>query len=323
MKDHYNIRKVNKKYVNLLSKTFDKYKYIDILARKGDEEEEKREETTAAVGLYTSTKYYVRLKAGASSKPSPGEKSEKKRGYTFHKLYKIKQFTHNEDEMIVKTMQSAEKKSAGILELTKVLNRPYKSIQHRIEKLSTGSGRRRFRPFSLQEDYLIIDNALKSLKLCKSLEETHLHDYEDLAMSLDRQAKSVFERWNTQLKMWLLQYYQKTLNLEIRPMLINVLADNFDSIQSIDWDWVKRLPEFSGYTSNGLKRVFFTKIIHHIARQLEVERTEMTLDKLSEAAKDFKFSNVNKSVIARQKQIVDYFELHVKLDKVDFDEFSL
>ena len=220
-------------------------------------------------------------------------------------------------------MQSAEKKSAGILELTKVLNRPYKSIQHRIEKLGTGSGRRRFRPFSLQEDFLIIDNALKSLKLCKSLEETQLHDYEDLAKSLDRQPKSVFERWNTQLKMWLLQYYQKTLNLEIRPMLINVLADNFDSIQSIDWDRVKRLPEFSGYTSNGLKRVFFTKIIHHIARQLEVERTEMTLDKLSEAAKDFKFSNVNKSVIARQKKIVEYFELHVKLDQVDFDEFNL
>ena len=49
-----------------------------------------------------------------------------------------------------------------------------------------------------------------------------------------------------------------------------------------------------------------------MARQLEVERTEMTLDKLSEAAKDFKLSNVNKSVIARQKQIVEYFELHVK-----------
>ena len=215
---------------------------------------------------------------------------------------------------------SEEKRSAGILRLTKVLNRPYKSIQHRIAKLGTGSGRRRFKPFSLQEDLLIVDNALKSLKRCKSLEETQLNNYDALAKGLDRQDKSVFERWNTQLKMWLLQYYQKTLNLEIRPMLINILAENFDSIESIDWNWVKMIPEFSGYTLNGLKRVFFTKIIHHIARHLEMGRTEMTLQKLAEAAKDFKFSNVNKSVIARQRKIVDYFEEHVKLEKIEFCE---
>ena len=220
-------------------------------------------------------------------------------------------------------MKSANTKSAGIVELSKLLNRTYKSVHGRIEILATQtvSGRRE-RSFSLQEDFLIVDNALKSLKQCKSLEDTQLHDYEDLAKSLDRQGKSVFERWNTQLKMWLLQYYQKTLNLEIRPMLINVLALNFDSIKDIDWDWVKKVPEFSGYTSNGLKRVFFTKIIHHIARQLEVERTEMILAKLSEAAKDFKFSNVNKSVLERQKQVVDYFEMHVKLDKIDFGELT-
>jgi len=304
-------QRVNEKYVKLLSKTFDKYKDIDILGNMEHIEPAQRVKTIHELkrtdGNGTEN---IRPKIESSSKLNLGEieKSEKKRGYTFHKLYKIKQFTPDEDEIIVDTMKSAEKKSAGILELTKVLNRPYKSIQHRIEKLGTGTGKRRFRPFSLQEDFLIIDNALKSLKQCKSLEETQLHDYEDLAKSLDRQGKSVFERWNTQLKMWLLQYYQKTLNLEIRPMLINVLAENFDSIKDIDWDWVKKVPQFSGYTSNGLKRVFFTKIIHHIARQLEVERTEMTLDKLSEAAKDFKFSNVNKSVLARQKQVVDYFD---------------
>ena len=310
---------MNKKYVQLLRKTFDKYKEIDML---GKIEEEHSEQERRAEKTIKATTKYVQTKMGESSMQSQGVKSEKKRGYTFHKLYKIKQFTPDEDEIIVDTMKSAEKKSAGILELTKLLNRPYKSIQHRIEKLGTGTGKRRFRPFSLQEDFLIVDNALKSLKQCKSLEDTQLHDYEDLAKSLDRQGKSVFERWNTQLKMWLLQYYQKTLNLEIRPMLINVLAENFDSIKDIDWDWVKKVPEFSGYTSNGLKRVFFTKIIHHIARQLEVERTEMTLAKLSEAAKDFKFSNVNKSVLERQKQVVDYFEMHMKLDKVDFGELS-
>ena len=120
-KGHHSIRHVNEKYVNLLNKTFDKYKDIDTLGRKGDDEEEKREEET--VNLTNITKY-VRPKAGASLKPSKDEKSEKKRGYTFHKLYKIRQFTPDEDQIIIDTMQSAEKKSSGILELTKVLNRP-------------------------------------------------------------------------------------------------------------------------------------------------------------------------------------------------------
>merc|ERR1712137_1515581 len=106
-----------------------------------------------------------------------------------------------------------------------------------------------------------------------SLEETELDNYRDLAKNLSRGGVSVLARWNTQLQNWLLQYYQKNLNLEIRPMLISVLADNFESIQSIDWDWVKKIPEFSGYTLNSLKRVF-NQILHSIAQKLDIDSTE-------------------------------------------------
>ena len=148
-------------------------------------------------------------------------------------------------------MKSAENKFAGVAEVAKALNRPKRSIYSRIDLLGSGSGIRRLKTFSLQEDFLIIDNVLKSLKQCKSLEETQLQDHLKIAKSLDRPRNSAYERWNTQIKSWLLQYYQKTLNLEIRPMLINVLAENFDSIESIDWEWVKKVPEFSGYTAKG------------------------------------------------------------------------
>ena len=103
-------------------------------------------------------------------------------------------------------------------------------------------------------------------------------------------------------------------------MLINVLANNFDSIQSIDWDWVKKIPEFSGYTSNGLKKVFTSKILHLIAPKLDIDSTEMTLNQLAEAAKDFKFSEVKKSVLERQRKIIDYFEEQVEMKGIRFKE---
>jgi len=315
-------RSVNEKFVNLLNRTFEKYKDISVLKSREEEncEPEEKDKIKTITTDKISTPIYDRLNDGGSSKPKSSEKSPggKKRGYTVHKLYKSKQFTPDEDEVIIKIMKSAENNSTGILELTKLLNRPYRSIQYRIEKLATGSGRTSARPFSLQEDFMIIDNALKSLKQCKSLEETELHDYEDLAKSLGRVKISVLGRWKTSLQSWLLQFYKKNLNLEIRPMLINVLAENFDSIQSIDWDWVRKIPEFSGYTSNGLKRLF-TQKIHHRIPLLDTDRSEITLNQLAEAAKDYKFSNlVNKVVLERQNKVIEYFEKNVEMENIKF-----
>ena len=220
-------------------------------------------------------------------------------------------------------MKSAENKFAGVAEVAKALNRPKRSIYSRIDLLGSGSGIRRLKTFSLQEDFLIIDNVLKSLKQCKSLEETQLQDHLKIAKSLDRPRNSAYERWNTQIRAWLLQYYQKTLNLEIRPMLINVLAENFDSIESIDWEWVKKVPEFSGYTAKGLNRLFVTKIIQLIDREFEFDRTDTTLQELKEAAKDFNFRKVKNSVMDRQRKVIDYFEKHVEMDGIQFREKGL
>merc|ERR1711868_268860 len=106
------------------------------------------------------------------------------------------------------------------------------------------------------------------------------------------------------LKVWLLSYYQKTLNLEIRPMLINVLAENFDSIRDIDRDWVRKIPEFSGYTPVSLKRVFFNRILFIMARRLKLNRTEMTLQTIAETAKDFKFTSIISDNVRDRQRLI-------------------
>ena len=104
-------------------------------------------------------------------------------------------------------------------------------------------------------------------------------------------------------------------------MLINVLAENFYSIRDINWDWVRKIPEFSGYTSKSLRRVFFNGIIVKMAKKLELNRTEMTLQTIAETARDFKFRSViSDNVRARQKSILDYFEEKVKGKKIEFFE---
>lgn len=289
--------RVNEKYVMLLNKTYDKYKDVSILRRVEEKESEEKEETFVKDSSHAK---YLHNKFQESPDSNLDDKAKTKNGGILRRewkkayrsnpqLYKTKRFTPDEDKIIVQTMRSAKNKSEGLLELKKVLNRPYRSIAHRIEKLETGSVQVVFKLFSREEDFLIIDNSLQSLKLSKSISATQLVDREELAKSLNRNEKSVFNRWNYKLKVWLLSFYQKTLNLEIRPMLINVLAENFYSIRDINWDWVLKIPEFSGYTSISLRRVFFIIRIVRMAERLKINRTEMTLQTIAET--EFKFRN--------------------------------
>ena len=114
----------------------------------------------------------------------------------------------------------------------------------------TRTSRRCHRPFQFNEDCKLIDTALKHLAQCGSLEATAILDteLETLAASLNRNAISTAQRWERKLKVWLLSYYTKTSNLEIRPMLANVIADNFDSRDNIDREMLTKYPEFSGHT---------------------------------------------------------------------------
>ena len=323
-------RGANQKYVDLLSATYEKYKAIDFIDNSKTKETlesgsdfdsfQNVRDGEGAVNSNSSSDILIArgIKCGNESTDS---KIARKRGYNFQKLYKVRTFTPEEDEVIQRFMTSSdnESKSVRITKLTKELNRPYKSIQHRIVKLQTGTSKREYRPFTLQEDLLIVDNAVESFQTCRScrsLQEVQLSDHESLAKSLKRHSKSVYERWNTQIKIWLLQYRQKTLHLEIRQMLVSVLVKNFDSIKSIDWNSVLPIKEFSGHTESSIKRVFFTKIVHQLARHLGVDRTKMTLQQIAAASSDFKFSDPNRKKQQRQNEIIDYFEKLVEVKKI-------
>ena len=114
------------------------------------------------------------------------------------------------------------------------------------------------------------------------------------------------------LKVWLLSYYSKTLNLDVRIMLANILADNFDSVSSIDWEQVSHYKEFSGHTERSLRHLFFSNITKSASKHLNVVKSQLTLRQVAEFAEVFyredKVRKVSKNVQTRQIQIIEYFE---------------
>ena len=99
-------------------------------------------------------------------------------------------------------------------------------------------------------------------------------------------------------------------------MLANVLADNFENIVSVDWNFVKSFDEFSGHTIRSLKRIFFGNILHQAKCHSTNDKTTLTLREIAnDAAVSFSEQNIRKisqQVLKRQGEVVEYFEKKVK-----------
>ena len=150
---------------------------------------------------------------------------------------------------------------------------------------------------------------LEDLNICLS----------EAAISLGRLENGVRYRWDYKLKLWLLQHYSGTLNLDIRRMLANYLAVNFDSINSINWLAVSKKAEFVVFTHQGLRRLFSTFLVRSTQRQMNLEKSEITLKDIAENANvtfsEANCTKVNRKVdnmIKRQKVVIGYFERYVK-----------
>ena len=145
-------------------------------------------------------------------------------------------------------------------ELAKEIGRPVASVFSRVRKLRSGTSRRHRKQFSMAEDEAIMEKVLPGLqnnKLC----ELVLHydrSIEDLATALGRPSKgaSLINRWTYSLQPWLMQHYAGTVNLDIRMMLVNHLAQTYQNRESIDWDAVAEKTEFAGNTALHLKKTF-------------------------------------------------------------------
>ena len=306
------MRRVNQRYCKLLIKTFEKYKGINLVQSKIKAVDEGKQKM---------------LNIGKKVSPDPEEhnlesKIKKKAGTYKVKtdFYTKKKFSKEEDEFILKSFHENGDEKKTIKFLRDKLSRNHQSIRGRYRILS----RRNLGPkrsFKLEEDMLIIDEAVRTLKKGIPLLEVKITNCgRDLEKSLNRAYRSIFDRWKKQLHPWILQYYTKTLNLEIRPMLANVIADNFDSISSVNWSFVSSFPEFSGYTEKSLRSLYGNQVIRVVEDSTGTQRSKLSLKEIATVAMEkFKNSKIRKTVIKRQTEVIKYFENCVKKNNILID----
>lgn len=224
-------------------------------------------------------------------------------------------FTSEEDKILLEAISSGEE--LDFTKLAKMMNRDRKSVKHRVEKLklSGGVSTKTCPRYNLQEDLTILDSAVENLKKFAKLDDTPLKHAEDLAASFRRKTESVKARWETSLKVWLKSFYTKTLNLNIKVMLANLLADNFEDIESIDWNFVKSFKEFDGHTLASIRKSF-SNIYKTAKDHSKEDKTKLTLKEIAEdAAVTYSQENARKipaSTLKRQREVIDYFEKKVK-----------
>ena len=101
-------------------------------------------------------------------------------------------------------------------------------------------------------------------------------------------------------------------------MLANVLADNFPSVDKIDWNLVFAYPEFLGHTEESLK-LQYQQLIKYVCDHLKVSQSEVTLKSIAEfAVESYKPRKIAKNE-QRQLELINYFEEQVKLYKLHVD----
>eukprot|EP00092_Neocalanus_flemingeri_P090026 GFUD01114000.1.p1 GENE.GFUD01114000.1~~GFUD01114000.1.p1 ORF type:complete len:246 (+),score=59.16 GFUD01114000.1:64-738(+) len=211
--------------------------------------------------------------------------------------------------------------------LAKELNRTYKTISVRIEKLKTGKTWREVRQYTLTEDLVIIDAVLKELK-ANSLEKLDLPSYREwktIGDQIGRQERHVKFRWEYYLKPWLLQHFSGTLNLDIRRMLANYLADHFEDVDSVNWLSVASRTEFAGQTQISL-RFRYVQLFNKTKEKMKGSGEEVTLKHIADITnkqfKESRFIRSNEKTLTRQKKIIDYFEKYVGDNKLTFTLYS-
>ena len=234
---------------------------------------------------------------------------------------KLNHFSTEEDEVI---LQKWKEGGATFQHIGTLLNRERISIYHRLQKLLTRGAKHTNKPINSKEDFFIIDAIVDKLEDQKQLRNVVI-SIGSLAKSLGRPRASIMNRLENKIKVWLLSYYKGCLNLDIRAMLANYLADNFDSYGNIKWMKVLQCPEFAGHTERSLKSVY-EQLEAFVKNRLKFsDRADLTLRIVAEFVngeslkKKVKRNDEDKRIM----QIVDYFEERLKskgfsVEDIDF-----
>jgi len=228
-------------------------------------------------------------------------------------------FTPREDAIIRNKLEEIGD-DLNIDELAEEIGRNYGSVWNRVNKLKTGEAGRKPKSFSLAEDEAIMEKVLPGLRENK-LHELVLHidrSLQDLATALGRpnKANSLCIRWARQLQPWIMQHYAGTLNLDIRMMLMNHLAETYLSRESINWNAVASKTEFAGNTTINLKHTF-DQVLKFARKSLNTESSwEQVIGKCKEHISQSKRCNSKKSEL-RRVQVIQYFENYVAKQEIE------
>ena len=105
-------------------------------------------------------------------------------------------------------------------------------------------------------------------------------------------------------------------------MLASFLADNFDSVSSIDWGEVTQFKEFSGHTERSLRHEL-NNLKLAASYHFKTDRSSLTLKQIAEAAKvvysedsedEGTARKIPESKVERQMEIIQYWESQVEND---------
>eukprot|EP00092_Neocalanus_flemingeri_P024642 GFUD01026727.1.p1 GENE.GFUD01026727.1~~GFUD01026727.1.p1 ORF type:complete len:589 (+),score=147.44 GFUD01026727.1:79-1845(+) len=228
---------------------------------------------------------------------------------------KRKRFTAEEDQIVLKSIKEFGDK-INITKLAKQLNRRSDVIIRRIKKLNSKIVSRDRRDFTLMEDLVIMDAVLVQLPE-KPLEMIDLSyaEWNCIGAPQSRDKSCLDARWKLYLKPWLLQFFSGTLNLDIRRMLANYLAEHFADIDSVDWYSVASKQKFAGHTMQSLRYIFFNRLLPQTKKGISSNQ-EVTLKDVAEYAnvqfKDGRSKMCHPNTLTRQNEVIDYFNKHVE-----------
>jgi len=174
------------------------------------------------------------------------------------------------------------------------------------------------RPFSLEEDLLILEKVIPQLKFKTLSSSGFLSETElmELATESQRGRSSVKYRWEHSLQPWLLQHLTGTSSLKLEKMLTRVVAEKFTDLQGISWsDLVKQHKEFSGHTGSSLGTVYRKVIssVKHREGYKEVNPFEVA----RYAAETYQRAKEPAVKVVRREKIIQHFEDRVKVLEID------
>ena len=325
---------IHYKYVKLLNEAFEKYKDVEVIRivnpcnkpSSASPESFSRifvpeiRKSVSECGIKNRKNLPKKIENNSTGKDVREKTS--KRDYHHKVNSKLRRtFSVKEDHFLLKFLDNnpdfSVNKKAKIRQITHIMGRSLKSIEKRISMLQKGitsSRRKRKQPFTLAEDKLIIDKAIEQLKSSGSLKHTTLYHVFDLSVPLNRSDIGVSQRWNIHIRTWLLQYYKKCLNLDVRSMLCNFLLENNFNLDKIDWKVVLESFEDFGHTEESLRYVFYQLILKYASMKLEKPRYDLTLTEIAEFYKTDNHSKpISSALFTRQMELIRYFEHEIDL----------